>query len=78
MKKATAIFTLLVMLLFALPVLAAEVQHNSPYVGNKSSMRLHRANCPSVEEMHPYNRVFITSRAEAIAQGFVPCKRCKP
>ena len=61
----------------AVPVLA-NVQHNFPYVGNKSSMRLHRANCPSVEEMHPYNRVFIASRSEAIAQGFVPCKRCKP
>ena len=51
---------------------------DSPYIGNKSSKRFHYANCPSVAEMHPYNRVPIYSRDGAIKAGYVPCKRCKP
>ncbi|MBQ7476025.1 MAG: nuclease [Selenomonadaceae bacterium] len=48
------------------------------YVGNANTKKFHYPNCSSVREMNPNNRVEINSREEAIAQGYVPCKRCKP
>ncbi|MBR2179547.1 MAG: nuclease [Selenomonadaceae bacterium] len=67
-----AILTVFLILSVVMPVLA------STYIGNKSSHRFHYSNCPSVAEMHPYNKVAINSREEAISEGYVPCKRCKP
>lgn len=48
------------------------------YVGNMNTKRFHRPDCRSVNEMHPNNKTPIGSREEAIAAGYVPCKRCKP
>ena len=50
----------------------------SSYVGNANTKKFHYPNCSSVIKMNPNNRVEINSREEAIAQGYVPCKRCKP
>ena len=50
----------------------------SNYVGNSNTKRFHYADCSSVKEMNPKNRVQINSRDEAISKGYVPCKRCKP
>lgn len=49
-----------------------------PYVGNKRSKKLHHAWCASVKMMSERNVVCFRSREEAIAQGYVPCKVCKP
>ncbi len=48
------------------------------YVGNANSRKFHVGNCASVGKMKPANRVNFNSRDEAIAAGYVPCKRCKP
>lgn len=48
------------------------------YIGNKNSMKLHYANCTSVDDMKESNKVEFYSRDEAINLGYVPCKRCNP
>ena len=48
------------------------------YVGNANSRKFHVGNCSFVGRMKPANRVDFQSRDEAIATGYVPCKRCKP
>lgn len=49
------------------------------YVGNANSKKFHYPNCSSVSDMKEYNKVFFTcSREEVLAQGYEPCKRCKP
>ncbi|MDO5860087.1 thermonuclease family protein [Methanobrevibacter sp.] len=48
------------------------------YVGNANSGKFHYASCSSVNKMSEGNKVFFTSRDEAINQGYVPCKRCNP
>lgn len=48
------------------------------YVGNKNSKKFHVAGCSSVGNMNPGNKVTFNSRDEAISNGYVPCKICKP
>ncbi len=48
------------------------------YVGNANSGKFHLAGCGSVGKMSEKNKVFFSSRSEAINQGYVPCKRCNP
>ena len=49
------------------------------YVLNTNSMRFHRPDCPSVEEMKPQNREETgESRQELIDRGYVPCGQCHP
>lgn len=50
------------------------------YVCNtsKSSHKFHRADCPSVARMNDSNKLYVSSRDEAIAMGYEPCKNCNP
>ena len=48
------------------------------YVGNSNTGKFHVASCSSVDKMSEANKVFFSSRDEAINQGYVPCKRCNP
>ena len=48
------------------------------YVGNSNSGKFHVSSCNSVNKMSEGNKVFFSSRDEAINQGYVPCKRCNP
>lgn len=48
------------------------------YVGNSNTGKFHVAGCSSVSKMSEKNKVFFSSRNEAINQGYVPCKRCNP
>ena len=48
------------------------------YVGNANTGKFHVAGCSSVSKMSEGNKVFFSSRDEAINQGYVPCKRCNP
>lgn len=47
-------------------------------VGNKSSMLFHDPICEGVETMSQKNMVELSSREEAIEQGYVPCPVCNP
>ena len=47
------------------------------YVLNTNTMRIHKPNCSSVNEMNPKNRQPTNeSIAELEAEGYVKCKRC--
>lgn len=48
------------------------------YVGNANSGKFHVSSCGSVGDMSEKNKVFFSSRDEAINQGYIPCKRCNP
>ncbi|WP_458455425.1 thermonuclease family protein [Methanobrevibacter sp.] len=48
------------------------------YVGNSNTGKFHLASCSSVGKMSDKNKVFFSSRDDAINQGYVPCKRCNP
>lgn len=48
------------------------------YIGNKSSKKLHKTWCSSVEAMSEKNKVEFYSREEAIYQNYDPCKKCTP
>ena len=49
------------------------------YVRNVKSLKFHRPDCQSVEDMKPKNRQdYAGSRDELIAVGYAPCKRCNP
>lgn len=51
---------------------------SASYVGNANSGKFHEASCGSVSKMSEGNKVFFSSRDDAINQGYVPCKRCNP
>ncbi len=46
------------------------------YIGNKSSMKFHLPSCNPLPAEH--NRVYFSSRSEAIFAGYEPCKICNP
>lgn len=50
----------------------------SGYIGNRNTMKFHYPACSSVGDMNPANKVPLATRAQAIAGGYVPCKRCNP
>ena len=51
---------------------------DTQYIGNRNTKKFHYASCSSVGEMKETNNVPIATRDEAIAKGYVPCKRCNP
>lgn len=48
------------------------------YVLNTSSKKIHYISCSSVDTMKEHNKAFTTDYNKAIADGYVPCKRCNP
>ena len=60
------------------PAPTAQQAGNCPYIGNKNSKVFHHAWCSSVAQMNPANKVCFATREEAIAQGYRPCKNCRP
>ena len=48
------------------------------YVANANTGKFHVSGCDSVSKMSEKNKVFFSSRDEAVNQGYVPCKRCNP
>ncbi len=49
------------------------------YIGNTNTKKFHAPNCSSVKDMKKQNKLeFTGTREELIAQGYQPCKRCKP
>lgn len=50
----------------------------SNYVGNMSSKKFHYADCSAAQKIKSGNRISFNSRDEAVSNGYVPCKICKP
>ncbi|HJX03750.1 MAG TPA: Ada metal-binding domain-containing protein [Dehalococcoidia bacterium] len=48
------------------------------YVGSINSNKYHLPECKWAKEIIPSNQIWFSSRAEAEAKGYVPCKVCKP
>lgn len=48
------------------------------YFGNNRSLILHLPECRAVQNISSKNIVLFKTRQEAITQGYVPCKICKP
>lgn len=57
---------------------AHSLEAGSAYIGNRNTKKFHKPDCNSVGEMKESNKVRLASREDAIALGYVPCKRCKP
>ena len=51
---------------------------SAEYIGNSSSHIFHKSDCSSAKNMKEENKVAFSSRAEAIGNGYAPCKRCSP
>jgi micrococcal nuclease len=51
---------------------------NAAYVGNSNTRKFHKPSCSSVAQMSADHRVALSSRAQAISQGYVPCGNCRP
>jgi methylphosphotriester-DNA--protein-cysteine methyltransferase len=48
------------------------------YVGSSKSNKYHRPSCTWANRIKPSNLVSFSSREEAQAAGYIPCKVCKP
>lgn len=48
------------------------------YVLNTNTKKIHYPSCSSVEKIKPKNYATTDDYNSAIAQGYVPCKRCEP
>ena len=49
---------------------------DAAYIGNKNSKKFHRPDCHTLPKES--NRVFFSSRAEAVNAGYSPCGQCNP
>jgi competence protein ComEC len=58
------------------PVAAAAVPKGTVYIGNARSHIFHRLSCSTLPPAK--NAVYFRSRAEAVSQGYRPCRRCNP
>lgn len=48
------------------------------YIGNRRTKKFHRSGCSSVDKMNERNMVEFEKREDALAAGYIPCKRCYP
>ena len=56
-----------------------EASSGNRYILNTNSKKFHEPDCSSVRQMSEQNKQeVVATREELIAQGYVPCKRCKP
>lgn len=51
---------------------------SADYIGNANTGKFHVSSCSSVKDMSEKNKVFFSSRDDAINQGYIPCKLCNP
>lgn len=69
--KVIALSTIFALLL---PVIALA----TTYVGNKNSYKFHYQGFRAERRMKEYNRIYFSSRQEAINYGMTSCGICKP
>lgn len=48
------------------------------YVGNSNTHKFHAPGCGDVNKMKPSNKVYFSSRDEAVSSGYSPCGHCHP
>ena len=74
MKKSLKLIAVTVLLTFVLPIIAFA----TTYVGNARTYKFHYQGCRAERRMSEYNRIYFSSRQEAIDYGMVPCLICNP
>ncbi len=60
------------------PTVTAAPTLECPYIGNSNTKVFHHWWCSSVKRMKEGNKVCFKTREQAVAAGYVPCKRCNP
>ncbi|MBR4442794.1 MAG: hypothetical protein IKS52_05960 [Clostridia bacterium] len=59
--------------------LSDETAAAASWVLNTKSLKFHRPDCQSVQDIKPQNRMDYTGpRDNVVAAGYVPCQRCNP
>jgi len=48
------------------------------YVGSTNSNIYHYPSCKWAKEIYPQNEIWFSSPSDAMAQGYRPCKVCRP
>lgn len=48
------------------------------YLGHKNTKKFHQPDCPWAKKIGAENQVWLSSREEAVKNGYVPCKVCNP
>ena len=48
------------------------------YIGNRNSMKYHRADCRYAAQVKAENRTAFDSAEQALIAGYTPCGACKP
>lgn len=56
----------------------AEAPSTAPFIGNKGSKKVHRADCKWAAKTSPGKRIYFNTYAEVEKAGYTPCKTCKP
>ena len=57
-----------------MPTAAAD----AAYIGNRNSMKYHRAGCRYAAQVKTENRITFDSAEQALTAGYTPCGACKP
>ncbi len=61
------------------PTSLEEKKEIHKYIGNADSKKFHYEYCISIKRMKEENKIYMEcTREEAIAQGYIPCKKCNP
>lgn len=60
------------------PVPAKETKKTAVYVGNRNSKIFHKSTCASVKKISEKNKVTLSSKETALAEGYKACGSCKP
>lgn len=74
MKKSFKLIVITVLLTFVLPIIAFA----TTYVGNARTYKFNYQGCRAELRMSEYNRIYFSSRQEAIDYGMIPCLICNP
>ena len=48
------------------------------YIGNSNTGKFHEKDCRWGQKTAEHNRVYFSSRSDAVSQGYKPCKVCNP
>ena len=51
---------------------------DAAYIGNRNSMKYHRAGCRYAAQVKAENRIAFDSAEQALIAGYTPCGACKP
>lgn len=57
---------------------AAHEEGGNQFIGNSSTKKFHLTQCMAVDKIGETEKTVFHSYEEALAAGFVPCKRCNP